>query len=254
MSTDIVIAVDQRCLYSNGIVLNSCADRRGMVHDIVASVFEQGMTNIALVTLECRNPIEHIDFTNSVQNDKTAFLNFINDDSQFPICMSEHMDQNCVTSCGVGLDTALNCFENNASPNNRKVLVFISFCECEGQGTDSICNRQTELEEQGIQVIVANIDIDENNAVCVDSDGNTISSQSGITETVTKQIVSNICEGTPSPTQQQETTTTVAETTTMSPTQGTTEEITTMEPTTTTTTTATPTTIPTTPSPTYGLL
>ena len=236
---DIVVVIDQRC-ESTQPVFASCDDRRSLVYDIFNTVFTEGLTQMALVTLECVNPMGHIDFTSTLNQNKTAMLNYLNDETQFEICLA-HPFINCVNSCGVGLDTALNCFENNGSPNNRKILLFISFCECEGQGTDSICNRQTYLEEQGIEVIVANIDVSSDNAICVDSDENTISTQNGISQTIKNQIYEGICtEPTPTPTQQ---TSQTSQTTTDAPTSS-------------TTTTATPTGNPTTTTtgPVYGLL
>ena len=241
--TDIAVVIDQRCT-DNQAIRDRCEDRRSLVYNVFNSVFEASLTQMALITLECTNPMGHIDFISSLNNNKTALLNYIKDENQFDMCMANQFPtMDCVNSCGVGLDTALNCFENNASPNNRKVLVFISFCECEGQGTDSICNRQTELEELGIEVIVANVDVSSDNAICVDSDESTITSQNGITDSLEQQIISNICRDvTPSPTEEQKTTTTGTQTTE--------EEITT---TTLSEVSPSPSLAPSTPSPTYGL-
>ena len=205
-ATDIVVMIDQRCgNNNNGNILSTCDDRRELVYNIYEATFTVGVTTTALVTLECSNPMSHFDFISSLNNNKQAMLDFI--DNEFAICDMLPND-NCVTSCGVGIDAAFNCFENNGSPNNRKVLLFISFCECEEQGTDSICNRKTAFEALGIEVIVVNIDVSSDNAICVDSNDNTISSNNGITDTVTNQIINSVCGYdivTPQPTQQQQT-------------------------------------------------
>ena len=222
--TDIVVVMDQRCA-DNPWVNMTCQERRPLVYTIFDSIFKKDLTNVALLTLECMNPMKYIDFTSNANNDKQSLLNFVNSDSQFPICMSRDngWTENCDPTCGVGMDTAIDCFENNdSSSNRRKVIVFLSFCDCVGEDDESICARKSELEEQGIEVIVANFDKGSDDAACVDRDENPVWSQNFISQFNTKKIIDRICNETgftlttavPTTT----TTTTVTTTTTQGPT------------------------------------
>ena len=251
--TDIAVVMDQRCADAPWTNEN-CELRKPLVYTIFDSIFKEGLTNVALLTMECINPMKYIDFTSSVNNDKQSLLNFVNSDSQFPICIARDngWTENCDPTCGVGIDTAMDCFENSDSPSDRrKVIVFLSFCECAGEGLgrddESICARKSELEEQGIEVIVANIGIDtaSDSARCVNSDEYPIWSQNWFGEGTTKQIIDKICNETGFTTTTAIPTTTTTAATTREPTQQTE----------TTTTAASPTNTPivVTPSPTYGL-